>query len=83
SSDVGDISQNLRCSGLVLGVKRVESEGDCWKWGDDSYSVKDAYHLLTEGEEDEVECEWFKDVWNQPIPSNMSTLGWRLLLVGN
>ncbi|GAU43853.1 hypothetical protein TSUD_174720 [Trifolium subterraneum] len=32
------------CSGLVLEVKRTES--DCWKWMDDIYSVKEAYHLL-------------------------------------
>ncbi|PNY15025.1 hypothetical protein L195_g011715 [Trifolium pratense] len=46
------------CSGLVLGVKRAECEGDCWKWVDDSYSVKEAYHLLIEGEEGNEECDW-------------------------
>ncbi|MCI84984.1 hypothetical protein A2U01_0106262, partial [Trifolium medium] len=37
------------CSGLVLGVRRAESEGDCWKWREESYTVKDDYHLLIEG----------------------------------
>jgi hypothetical protein len=30
------------CSGLVLGVRRAESEGDCWKWREESYTVKEA-----------------------------------------
>ncbi|MCI01762.1 H+-transporting two-sector ATPase alpha/beta subunit central, partial [Trifolium medium] len=65
------------CSGLVLGVKRVESKGDGWKWREEEYTVKEAYNLLIEKEEEE-EQDWFKDVWNQLIPSNMSTLAWRL-----
>ncbi|MCH80610.1 GDP-mannose transporter [Trifolium medium] len=64
------------CSGLVLGVKRVESEGDCWKWGEEVYSVKEAYHSLIDEEEEEQ--DWYKDVWNQLILSNMSMLSWRL-----
>ncbi|GAU15807.1 hypothetical protein TSUD_236230 [Trifolium subterraneum] len=67
------------CSGLVLGVKRAESVGDEWKWGEEDYSIKEAYQLLTEGEGEEEGGDWFKDVWNQLIPSNLSTLGWRLL----
>jgi hypothetical protein len=67
------------CSGLVLGVKRVESEGDSWKWRDDAYSVKVAYQsLIDDEEEEEEEHDWYKDVWNQLIPSNMSMLAWRL-----
>ncbi|GAU51064.1 hypothetical protein TSUD_300060 [Trifolium subterraneum] len=66
------------CNGLVLRVKRVENGGDGWKWGKDEYSVKEAYQLLTEGEEEEEVRDWFKDVWNQLIPSNLLTLGWRL-----
>jgi hypothetical protein len=65
------------CSGLVLEIKRTESDGDCWRWGKGHYSVKDAYFLISEGEEEE-ECDWVKDVWNQFIPSNMSILVWRL-----
>ncbi|MCH95072.1 GDP-mannose transporter [Trifolium medium] len=38
--------------------------------------VKEAYHVLINGEEEE--CDWAGDVWNQLIPSNMSTLVWRL-----
>jgi hypothetical protein len=57
----------------VLGVKRDVS--DRWKWMDETYLVKEAYYLLTEGEEGDEECEWDKDVWNNLIPSNMSTLG--------
>ncbi|MCH79507.1 hypothetical protein A2U01_0000257 [Trifolium medium] len=60
------------CSGLVLGVKRVESEGDCWKWRDEVYLLKEAYHSLIDEEEEEQ--DWYKDVWNQLIPSNMSML---------
>jgi hypothetical protein len=67
------------CSDLVLSVKRVDGEGDCWKWNDENYSVKDAYQVIKEGEGDgEIECEWHKDIWNQLIPSNMSTLAWRM-----
>ncbi|MCI28848.1 cytochrome P450, partial [Trifolium medium] len=70
------------CSGLVFGVQRVESEGDCWKWREEEYSVKEAYQLLIEDKEEEEEEEedqdWYKEVWNQLIPSNMSTLAWRL-----
>ncbi|GAU22876.1 hypothetical protein TSUD_376870 [Trifolium subterraneum] len=69
------------CSGLAPGVKRVESEGDCWKWGEDSCAVKSAYQLKTEGEEEE-DCNWFKDVWNPLIPSNMSTLALKLEKAG-
>jgi hypothetical protein len=32
-----------------------------------------------EGEEGDEECGWAGDVWNNLIPSNMSTLAWRLL----
>jgi hypothetical protein len=38
------------CSGLVYGVRRAESEGDCWKWSEESYTVKETYHLLIERE---------------------------------
>jgi hypothetical protein len=41
------------CRGLVLSVKRAEGEGDCWKWREDNYSVKEAYQFLKEGKEDE------------------------------
>ncbi|MCI09895.1 receptor-like kinase [Trifolium medium] len=66
------------CSGLALGVRRAESEGDCWKWREESFTVKEAYQLLIEGEEEDEECDWARDVWNQLVPSNMSTLVWRL-----
>ncbi|MCI22211.1 hypothetical protein A2U01_0043387, partial [Trifolium medium] len=53
------------CSGLVFSVKRAVGEGDSWKWKEESYSVKEAYQVIKEGEEDcEVECEWYRDVWN-------------------
>jgi hypothetical protein len=42
---------------------------------DETCSVNEAYYLLIEGEEGGEECEWDKDVWNNLIPSNMSTLG--------
>ncbi|MCI85659.1 hypothetical protein A2U01_0106938, partial [Trifolium medium] len=48
------------CSGLVLGVKRVESEGDCWKWGEEDYTVKETYNLPSEKEDEEVQ-DWHKD----------------------
>ncbi|GAU31775.1 hypothetical protein TSUD_22210 [Trifolium subterraneum] len=38
------------CSGLVLGLRRAESEGDYRKWREGTYTFKEAYHLLTEGE---------------------------------
>jgi hypothetical protein len=67
------------CSDLVLSVKRVDGEGDSWKWKDENYLMKDAYKVIKEGEEDgEIECEGYRDVWNQLIPSKMSTLAWRL-----
>jgi hypothetical protein len=67
------------CSGLVFNVKRTVGEGDCWKWGDESYTVKEAYQMLKEWEEDgEHECVWHRDVWDHLIPSNLSTLVWRL-----
>jgi hypothetical protein len=54
------------CSDLVLSVKRVYGEGDCWKWKDENYLVKDAYQVIKEGEEDgEIECDWHRDIWNQ------------------
>jgi hypothetical protein len=37
-----------------------------------------AYQLFIEGEEEDEECDWARDVWNQLVPSNMSTLVWRL-----
>jgi hypothetical protein len=36
--------------------------------------------IKEEDEGGEIECGWYKDVWNQLIPSNMSTLVWRLFL---
>jgi hypothetical protein len=66
------------CSGLVLGVRRTKSEGDCWKWREELYTVKEACQLLLKGEEGDEDCDWARDVWNQLIPSNMSTLVWRL-----
>jgi hypothetical protein len=60
------------CSGVVLGVKRDESEGDPWIWRGESYSVKKAYHVLVEEEEDEY--DWVGYVWNKLIPSNMLIL---------
>jgi hypothetical protein len=67
------------CSALVFSVKMSVSEGDSWKWGEESYTVKEAYQVIKEGEEDgEPECVWYRDVWNKLIPLNMSTLVWRL-----
>jgi hypothetical protein len=46
--------------------------------------VKEAYQVIKEEEEEEeeeegeVECDWYRDVWIQLIPSNMSTLAWSL-----
>jgi hypothetical protein len=37
------------CSGLVLGARRDESEIDCWKWREESYTVKEVYQVLIEG----------------------------------
>jgi hypothetical protein len=69
------------CEGVVLSVKRRDGEEDCWKWRDENYTVKEAYRVIKEGDEEgETKCEWYKDVWNQLIPSNMSTLAWRLFL---
>jgi hypothetical protein len=69
------------CEGVVLSVKRRDGEEDCWKWRDENYTVKEAYRVIKEGDEEgETKCEWYKDVWNQLIPSNMSTLVWRLFL---
>ncbi|GAU45257.1 hypothetical protein TSUD_291410 [Trifolium subterraneum] len=46
------------CSGLVLNVKRSDGEGDSWKWGEESYSVNEAYQMIKEGEEnEETECD--------------------------
>jgi hypothetical protein len=42
-----------------------------------SYSVKEACHVLIGGEEKEG-CEWCRDVWNQLISLNISTLVRRL-----
>jgi hypothetical protein len=33
---------------------------------------------LLKGDEGDEDCNWARDVWNQLIPSNMSTLVWRL-----
>ncbi|PNX95212.1 cysteine-rich receptor-like protein kinase [Trifolium pratense] len=47
------------CSSLVFSVKRADGEGDVWKWREESYSVKEAYQVIKEGEEvGETECEW-------------------------
>ncbi|GAU50659.1 hypothetical protein TSUD_241690 [Trifolium subterraneum] len=45
---------------------------------DEVYSVKEAYHLLIEGDEGKEECTWAADVWNSLVPSKMSTIAWRL-----
>ncbi|GAU42066.1 hypothetical protein TSUD_326440 [Trifolium subterraneum] len=59
------------------GVDRLEREEvDRLKWGDNEYSVKDAYQLLSE--EELGEAEWDKDVWNNLILSKMAILVWRL-----
>jgi len=46
--------------GLVLGVEKLEGQENVWKWGEMSFSVKVAYHLL--GEDDSEVVEWPKVV---------------------
>ncbi|GAU51692.1 hypothetical protein TSUD_415060 [Trifolium subterraneum] len=64
------------CNSLVMGVERKEEEADSWQWGGESYTVKNAYLTLIEGE-----CEattWVGDVWSPLIPLRLSMLAWRL-----
>jgi hypothetical protein len=37
----------------VYGVRGAESGDDCWKWREESYTVKETYHLLIEREEED------------------------------
>jgi hypothetical protein len=40
------------CNGMVLGVERKEVEEDKWLWGDDCYTVTNAYSYLIERHDD-------------------------------
>jgi hypothetical protein len=64
------------CNEVVLGVERRAGQSDKWQWGDSRYTVKEAYLKLSE--EDDVEVEWAKEVWNPIIPAKMSILVWCL-----
>ncbi|GAU29104.1 hypothetical protein TSUD_58700 [Trifolium subterraneum] len=64
------------CGSLVMGVERKEEESDSWQWGGESYTVKNVYLLLIEGE-GEVST-WVGDVWSPLIPLRLSMLAWRL-----
>ncbi|MCI18227.1 hypothetical protein A2U01_0039380, partial [Trifolium medium] len=63
------------CKGVVFGVERVLGDSDKWRWGDSCFSVKEAYIRLTE--EEAVNVEWAREVWNPLIPAKMSILVWR------
>ncbi|MCH89269.1 cysteine-rich receptor-like protein kinase, partial [Trifolium medium] len=64
------------CEGVILGAVRRIGESDKWQWGNSCYSVKETYTRLSE--EEEVDVEWVKEVWNPLIPAKLSILVWRL-----
>jgi hypothetical protein len=44
--------------------------------GGESYTVKNAYQSLIEGESEDP--TWARDLWSPLIPSRLSMLAWRL-----
>ncbi|MCI58513.1 hypothetical protein A2U01_0079768, partial [Trifolium medium] len=53
-----------------MGVERKEDEVDRWQWGGESFTVKNAYQSLIEGEGEDT--NWAGDVWSPLIPSRLS-----------
>jgi hypothetical protein len=52
------------CNGLVLGAERRVGASDIWKWGDSSYSIKEAYMRLTEEDDVEVVVKKMKIIYS-------------------
>ncbi|KAK2458058.1 hypothetical protein QL285_005261 [Trifolium repens] len=70
------------CQILLLPVTLPVEVPDRWQWWPDphtSYSVRDAYHILTS--QDKVTLEAAEDLllWHKQVPLKVFILAWRLL----